>query len=216
MKKSVILSGLLALSMFGLMGMGGNKEEAPRQAVGIVQTVQVYEQSKLAKVATERLEKLQDEAMAKLDAMQKEMSAAEEAKDDVRKQRLQVEMQQRLYSMQGALEAEQQNVLKVLQEAMQKVIGQCRAEKGMTVVFEAGSALSYDQAVDITSEVVTRLDQEKVDFGPLPSLEPAPAPAANDPAEAAKEKPEPAEADPAPADKPAEAPAPAPEAAPEN
>lgn len=216
MKKSVILSGLLALSMFGLMGMGGNKEEAPRQAVGIVQTVQVYEQSKLAKVATERLEKLQDEAMAKLDAMQKEMSAAEEAKDDVRKQRLQVEMQQRLYSMQGALEAEQQNVLKVLQEAMQKVIGQCRAEKGMTVVFEAGSALSYDQAVDITSEVVTRLDQEKVDFGPLPSLEPAPAPAANEPAEAAKEKPEPAEADPAPADKPAEAPAPAPEAAPEN
>ncbi len=227
MKKSVILSGLLALSMFGLMGMGGNKEEAPRQAVGIVQTVQVYEQSKLAKVATERLEKLQDEAMAKLDAMQKEMSAAEEAKDDVKKQRLQVEMQQQLYSMQGALEAEQQKVLKVLQEAMQKVIGQCRAEKGMTVVFEAGSALSYDQAVDITSEVVTRLDQEKVDFGPLPSLEPAPAPeqnaaadnaadAAKAPARGAEEKPESADAAPAPAEKPAEAPAAAPEVAPAN
>lgn len=59
---------------------------------------------------------------------------------------------------------------------MQKVIGACRAEKGMTVVLEAGSALSYDQAADITSEIVTRLDQEKVDFGPRPSLEPAPAP----------------------------------------
>lgn len=209
MKKSVILSALLALSMFGLMGMGGNKEEAPRPAVGVVQTVQVYEQSRLAKTATERLEKLQNEAMAKLDAMQKEISAAEEAKDDVKKQRLQVEMQQQLYTMQGALEAEQQNVLKLIQDAMQKVIGECRAEKGMTVVFEAGAVLSYEQAVDMTSEIVTRLDQEKVDFGPLPSLEPAPAPAANDPAEAAEEKPEPAEADPAPADKPAEAPAPA-------
>lgn len=90
MKKSVILGGLLALSMFGLMGMGGNKEEAVKPTVGIVQTVQVYEQSKLAKLATERLEKLQSEAMARLEAMQKEMSAAEEAKDDVKKQRIQV------------------------------------------------------------------------------------------------------------------------------
>ena len=61
MKKSVILGGLLALSMFGLMGMGGNKEEAVKPTVGIVQTVQVYEQSKLAKLATERLEKLQSD-----------------------------------------------------------------------------------------------------------------------------------------------------------
>ena len=105
MKKSVILGGLLALSMFGLMGMGGNKEEAVKPTVGIVQTVQVYEQSKLAKLATERLEKLQSEAMARLEAMQKEMSAAEEAKDDVKKQRIQVEMQQQLYTMQAALEA---------------------------------------------------------------------------------------------------------------
>ena len=79
MKKSVILGGLLALSMFGLMGMGGNKEEAVKPTVGIVQTVQVYEQSKLAKLATERLEKLQSEAMARLEAMQKEMSAEEAA-----------------------------------------------------------------------------------------------------------------------------------------
>ena len=68
MKKNVILGGLLALSMFGLMGMGGNKEEAPKPVVGVVQTVQVYEQSKQAKLATERLEKLQNEAMAKLEA----------------------------------------------------------------------------------------------------------------------------------------------------
>ena len=117
MKKSVILGGLLALSMFGLMGMGGNKEEAVKPTVGIVQTVQVYEQSKLAKLATERLEKLQSEAMARLEAMQKEMSAAEEAKDDVKKQRIQVEMQQQLYTMQAALEAEQQKVLQTLQAA---------------------------------------------------------------------------------------------------
>lgn len=136
MKKSVILGGLLALSMFGLMGMGGNKEEAVKPTVGIVQTVQVYEQSKLAKLATERLEKLQSEAMARLEAMQKEMSAAEEAKDDVKKQRIQVEMQQQLYTMQAALEAEQQKVLQTLQGVMQKVIGACRAEKGMTVMLE--------------------------------------------------------------------------------
>lgn len=215
MKKSVILGGLLALSMFGLMGMGGNKEEAPKPVVGIVQTVQVYEQSSLAKQATERLEKLQSEAMAKLEAMQKEMSAAEEAKDDVKKQRLQVEMQQQIYTMQSVLEAEQQKVLKLLQEVMQKAIGQCRVDKGMAVVLEASTALSYDQAVDITSEIVTRLDQEKVDFGPLPSLEPAPESAA--PANEAADKPENAEAAPAPADKPAESPAAAaPEAAPAN
>ena len=211
MKKSVILGGLLALSMFGLMGMGGNKEEAVKPTVGIVQTVQVYEQSKLAKLATERLEKLQSEAMARLEAMQKEMSAAEEAKDDVKKQRIQVEMQQQLYTMQAALEAEQQKVLQTLQGVMQKVIGACRAEKGMTVVLEAGSALSYDQAADITSEIVTRLDQEKVDFGPLPSLEPAPAPeedaSADNAADAASAGEKPGASETAPADTPAKDPA---------
>ena len=123
MKKNVILGGLLALSMFGLMGMGGNKEEAPKPVVGVVQTVQVYEQSKQAKLATERLEKLQNEAMAKLEAMQKELEAAEEAKDDVKKQRLQVEMQQQLYTMQAALEAEQQKVVQTLQGVLRVPCG---------------------------------------------------------------------------------------------
>ena len=136
MKKSVILGGLLALSMFGLMGMGGNKEEAVKPTVGIVQTVQVYEQSKLAKLATERLEKLQSEAMARLEAMHKEMSAAEEAKDDVKKQRIQVEMQQQLYTMQAALEAEQQKVLQTLQGVRLLGNGRSRIERDGRVELE--------------------------------------------------------------------------------
>ena len=102
-------------------------------------------------------------------------------------------------------------VLQTLQGVMQKVIGACRAEKGMTVVLEAGSALSYDQAADITSEIVTRLDQEKVDFGPLPSLEPAPAPeedaSADNAADAASAGEKPGASETAPADTPAKDPA---------
>ena len=129
MKKNVILGGLLALSMFGLMGMGGNKEEAPKPVVGVFRPYRCMNSPSRPSSPRNVWKSFRTKPWPSWKPCRRSWEAAEEAKDDVKKQRLQVEMQQQLYTMQAALEAEQQKVVQTLQGVLQKVIGECRAER---------------------------------------------------------------------------------------
>lgn len=192
MKRSIFVAGLLSLSLFGLMGMGGSKQEPPKPQFAVVDTAKLYQESKLGKAGVDRLEQLQNNALAKLETIQADVKKAQDAKDEATAQRLQVEMQTILYSMQGAITAEQEKVVEIIQKQIEKALETYRQENGLFGVFGNEAMLSYGKDVDATTAVMTLLDKESVDFGPMPSVDPAPAaeaekaPAAAPAAEAAK------------------------------
>lgn len=182
MKRSVFVAGLLSLSLFALMGMGGSKQEPPKPQFAVVDTAKLYQESKLGKAGVERLEQLQNNALAKLESIQGDVKKAQDAKDDATVQRLQMEMQTILYSMQGAITAEQDKVVAAIQKQVEVSLEAYRQENGLFGVFGNESMLSYGKDVDATAAVMTLLDKQSVDFGPMPSLDAPAEPATTTPA----------------------------------
>lgn len=186
MKKLIITAALLSLSVFALTGMGGNKEPEPvRPQLGVVDVARLYQESKTGKAGVERLEKLQEEALARLETMQADLKKAQEAKDDATAQRLQVEMQGALYQLQTVMTAEQEKVVATIRATLQESMDAYRADHGMIGLVNSDTMLSYDKALDVTNGVMELLDAHPADFGPLPSLDSPAAPAETPAAESA-------------------------------
>lgn len=183
MKKQLFVAVLTVLALFALMGMGGNKEAAPQPVkpqFGVVETAKLYQESQVGKAGMARLEKLQNNALAKLEAMQADLKKAQDDKDEAKTQRLQVEMQGAVYAMQNALTAEQEKVVAAVRSALEKSMEQYRAEQGLFGIFGNETLLSYGKEADVTTGVMALMDKQTVDFGPEPSLEAAPVPAQPD------------------------------------
>ncbi len=217
--KKVLLFSLMALSLFGLLGMGGSKEPAP--TVAIVKAARLFQECQAGKDGMARLEDLQKQAVAKLETMQGDLQKAQEAKDDAKAAGIQEEMQSLVFSLQNVLKAEQDSVVEKINVAMTKAMDDYRAQSGVLAVFSDEAVLSMDNKVDATNAIMELINKQNVNFGPLPSLEvakmpslheieqpskaqDAPAAPAADAAPAPGEGEKPAESAPAPAEKPAQ------------
>lgn len=96
---------------------------------------------------------------------------------------------QRVYSAsQQQIQAEGQNVATLLFDTLQRVLDNFREQKGYTLILSQDTVASFAKNVDITNEVMQVLDQEKIDFKPLPA---APAPVEIELPDPAKQAPEP-------------------------
>lgn len=172
MKRNVlVLTTLGTLAIFGLLGMGGTKEEPKTPVLAVVQTNIVFEQSKLGKAGMERLETMQKNAIAKLEGLQKDIAAADEAKDEAKKQELQMELQNLLYTMQTIMQEEQDKVVEKIRTIIQTTVdGYCQSS-GTLAVFSNESMLGFNPTADVTKDILALLEKQNYDFGPLPSLE---------------------------------------------
>lgn len=80
---------------------------------------------------------------------------------------------QRVYSAsQQQIQAEGQNVATLLFDTLQRVLDTFREQKGYDLILSQDTVASFARSVDITNEVMQILDQEKIEFKPLPAAQP--------------------------------------------
>lgn len=190
-----IVSALALVSMLALLG-GCNEEAKPQKPVpqfGVVQISKLYQESKLGKEGIARVGELEDKAMASLSGLQQKLEKAQTAKNEAEVQRLQKELQSRVFFLQNVIKQDQEHVMNVLQTEMKKAFEKCQTEHSLFGIFTEDVMASYSPEVDMTEAVKAILDADPATFGELPSLEkPAlPEPENATPAEKA-EKPAPA------------------------
>ncbi len=168
-----IVSALALVSMLALLG-GCNEEAKPQKPVpqfGVVQISKLYQESKLGKEGIARVGELEDKAMASLSGLQQKLEKAQAAKNEAEVQRLQKELQSRVFFLQNVIKQDQEHVMNVLQTEMKKAFEKCQTEHSLFGIFTEDVMASYSPEVDMTEAVKAILDADPATFGELPSLE---------------------------------------------
>ena len=172
-----LVSALALVSMLTLVGC--NEETKPQKPVpqfGVVQVAKVYQESQLGKQGVARVGELEQKAMAVLTDLQKALEKARADKNDAEAERLEKELQSRVYFLQNVIKQDQEHVMNVLQTEMQKAFDKCRADKSLFGLFADEVVPSYSPEVDMADAVKSLIDASAATFGELPSLEMPPLP----------------------------------------
>ena len=146
---------LLSLSLSGCLDTGPD--------VVCVDVERVLSQSKAAQQANEHLGKVQNILQNGLAAYQEELKKSPEEKR-------QQELRQGLALLQRQMSLEQAAARDVVNKHMLAQIEAWRADKGDVVVIARQNLLSAPATVDITSEIIGRMDAGSVTFAELPRV----------------------------------------------
>ena len=168
-----IVSALALVSMLALLG-GCNEEAKPQKPVpqfGVVQISKLYQETKLGKQGIARVGELENKAMAVLTDLQQKVEKAQKDKNEAEVQRLQKQLQSRVYFLQNVIKQDQEHVMNVLQTELKKAFDKCQADKSLFGIFTEDVMASYSPEVDMTEAVKAILDADPATFGELPSLE---------------------------------------------
>lgn len=166
--------------------------------IGVVDMTRIMRECEPGKKGIKYLEEQQKVLQEKLNAAQAKLQGHE--KDEV----LTKELQSVYMDVQQRIQGEQQNVVNVLYDIIQRVMRSYRKEKGYLLLISTEAVMDYDASIDVTSEVIGEVNKESVEFKPLPeppSAKDAPAPAEAPADPAAKEQPASEKDKAAPADK---------------
>ena len=177
--------------LLSLMLIACQQGEGSSQAkLAVVDMTRVMRDSEAGKAGVKHLEGLQADMQAQLNDIQKRL---EENAEDVEAQK---ELQTVYMASQQRMQVEQQNVVNVLYDTMQRIINAYRADKGYALIISSEAAASFDSKADVTSDIIAAMDKQKIDFKPAVEAEKAPeaeagkdAGQAEKPAEKAAEKP---------------------------
>ena len=168
-----IVSALALVSMLALLG-GCNEEAKPQKPVpqfGVVQLSKLYQESKLGKEGIARVNELENKAMTSLSGPQQDLEKAQAAKNEAEVQRLQKELQGRVFFLQNVIKQDQEHVMNVLQTELKKAFEKCQTERSLFGIFTEDVMASYSPEVDVTEAVKAILDTDPATFGELPSLD---------------------------------------------
>ena len=104
---------------------------------------------------------------------------------DPKDEAAQKELQSVYMTAQQRMQAEQQNVVNLLYDTIQRVLNTYREQQGYDVIISAEVA-AFNPKADVTTAVIAEVNKQKIDFKPLP--EPAAPEAAQAPAQQDKDQ----------------------------
>lgn len=149
------------------------KDAQPKLAV--VDMARIMRDSEPGKAGVKFLESLQSGMQEKLNAIQARLE--KDPKDEA----AQKELQGVYMASQQRMQAEQQNVVNLLYDTIQRVLNAYREQQGYDIILSAEVAAAFNPKADVTAAVIAEVNKQKIDFKPLPESaapEAAPAPAA--------------------------------------
>lgn len=150
----VLLSAAMLLA-------GCNQPEKSAPSVAVVDTARVFRDSEPGKAGVKFLESLQEKMQGELNALQETLQKNPE--DQAAQQKL----QETYMNFQQRMGAEQQNVITLLNDATQRVLNEYRKEKNLEILLTSEAALSFDESVDVTNDIIAALNKRKVTFKPI-------------------------------------------------
>ncbi len=177
-------------------------EGTSQSKLAVVDMTRIMRDSEAGKAGVKHLEALQADMQEQLNAIQGRLEKNGSDAD------AQKELQTVYMMSQQRMQVEQQNVVNVLYDTMQRIVNAYRTEKGYALIISSEAAASFDPKTDVTADIIAAMNKQKVEFKPVaPEGDAAAAPAAPA-AEASKPADKPAgkaaEKPAAPADKPAD------------
>lgn len=191
MKKIVVLC--LTVFCLSLVGCNQGVETSSSPKVVVVDPAKVFQESKPGKDGMAYLEKVSKEVQQEFKALQQKAAEDKDANKNV------TDIQAQVQVIQKRVAAEQQMVVGKLNEAFQKVLQAYRSSNNVALVLPVEQALSFDDSVNATSDIIEAMNKETVTF----ESQKQPALEKETPAEPADKKP----ADEKPADSTEEKPA---------
>ncbi len=153
-------------------------------SIGIVDTSRVFRESEPAKNGVKFLESIQTEMQTALTDIQ------EKIQKDPKNTDLQQEIQAMYTEFQQRIGAEEQHVVNLLQEALQRTVENHRASNKLSLVVGTEVALAYDKTVDITADIIAEMNKLDMEFKSIIPEQPASNDGASAPATKAEEAPE--------------------------
>lgn len=176
------IMGALAIAAMCFALLGCNEGGSPN--IAVVDMNRLMRDSAPGKAGLKFIETQQTGLQAKLDAIQDRLEKNPQDESAMR------ELQQVYASSQQRIQAEGQNVVTMLFDAIQRVLNDYRKTNGYAMLIRAEALDSYDPALDVTNAVMAEVDKLKLDFKPVELPEPkeeATQAGDNAPAEAAPE-----------------------------
>lgn len=144
-----------------------------KQKIGVVNINRIMVDSKAGRAAAKYIEGVQDSLRAQLVELQGKAEADEAGKKKVNEE----EIQRKVQAAYGKLQTEQQNVQNILNAVLHRTVEAYRKEKGYAMILFSDVVLSFEEHVDVTSDITAALDKEAVEFKPTAELENPKAPA---------------------------------------
>ena len=130
--------------LLSLMLIACQQGEGSSQAkLAVVDMTRVMRDSEAGKAGVKHLESLQADMQAQLNDIQKRL---EQNADDADAQK---ELQTVYMASQQRMQVEQQNVVNVLYDTMQRIINAYRADKGYALIISSEAAASFDPKADV-------------------------------------------------------------------
>lgn len=170
-----------------LVALAGCSQQAGKQgpSIAVIDPQQVFSECDSCLKAGDYLKKIGTDMQDELKAAQADMQADP---SDENKQKF----QDLVANYQTKVQAEQQRVVNLLNDAFTDVLDTYRAENGFDVVLPKEGVVSFGEKSDITAAVVAALNARNVDLqlpeeGAEPAAETAAEPAAETAAETAKD-----------------------------
>ncbi|WP_027722371.1 OmpH family outer membrane protein [Maridesulfovibrio zosterae] len=127
--------------------------------IAFVNTNKVFKECKAGAAGMEYLKNAGEEFQAKFTEMQKEL-AGNQTEENTRK------FQAALGEYQTKMSAEQNRIVEALQNSFTKAVSDYRKANGYSAVISTESAISYDEAADISAKIIEAMDKMDIKIKP--------------------------------------------------
>ncbi len=169
MRKSMLRNAILLALSLCLLTACNQPAPVVKPKIGIIDTARVFRESEPAKAGVKFLEGIHAEMQGQLTALQEKMQA------DPENLELQQQVQTMYNEFQQRIGAEEQNVVNLLQDTMQRNIDAMRNSKQLDLIVGAEVALSYSEALNLTTEIIAEMNKQNIEFKAIAPETPADA-----------------------------------------
>lgn len=154
----------LFITCAAILSIAFIQQTALAQPVAIVDTNIIFEKSVHGQNIINYFEKLQNDGVKQLDALEAKRKKAEEKKDEKLLQNIESEMQATAYELQTKIQNQQDILFNSVSEKLMQSIDTYRKNHNIDVVLQASDTASYNPDIDITNDIMQEFNKAAFDI----------------------------------------------------
>lgn len=150
------------LFLLGIFLIACQEQGQAKPAIAVVDMARVMRDSTPGKEGIKFLESRQAALQGQLDSIQAKLEKNPEDENAIQEL-------QRVYAVsQQRMQAEQQNVMNILFDTIQRILNDYCIREGYDVILGSEAAAAFNPKIDVTNAIIAEVDKQKLEFKPLP------------------------------------------------